>query len=425
MTMSRTYRSLWLPDVCVLLGIVLVTTVILFKTSIDIGIEEYFYGASSSKMTWFLANRFPWKQLYSYASVPAVLTAIASTVVLILGYITDKYTKYRLYSIFLILTLAIAPGLLVNMTLKNYWGRPRPVEIKAFGGKWDYQKVLEKGTGGRGKSFPSGHASIGYYFFVFYFLFRRKKRAIAFLSLALAFLYGTLLGVTRMSMGGHFLSDVLWSAFIVFSSALVLYYFILRIPGHEDTEQPVPLNFRKKAFVVSAYSVISAVIISWVLLTTPVFKDIHHEVDKAYVTPYNISIRCSKCNINMSLVNHGVLTISGMAHGAGLPGNDIEESFDLRKRFLLPEFRYKFKPHGVYSELTANLNVLVGAASNGVFALSIDVEEGNLTIQTPDPHVNIPKHIFIKLNNGKLVLPESFRNKSINLSGAKGTISYN
>lgn len=410
---------------CVLLGIVLVTTVILLKTPIDIRIEEYFYGASSSKMTWFLANRFPWKQLYSYASVPAVLTAIASTVVLILGYIKDKYTKYRLYSIFLILALAIGPGLLVNLTLKNYWGRPRPVEIKAFGGKWDYQKVLEKGTGGRGKSFPSGHASIGYYFFVFYFLFRRKNRAMAFLSLALAFLYGTLLGVTRMSMGGHFLSDVLWSAFIVFSSALVLYYFILRIPAHEDSEQPVPLHFRKKVFVISAYSIIAVCIITWVLLTTPVFKDIHHEVDKVYVMPYNISIRCSKCNVIISLENQGVLTISGMAHGAGLPGNDIEESFDLSKRFLLPEFRYKFKPHGIYSELTANLSIIVGTASNGVFVLSIDVEEGNLTIQTPNPNVNIPKHIFIKLKDGKLVLPESFRNKPIHLSGVKGAISYN
>ncbi|WP_420266406.1 phosphatase PAP2 family protein [Candidatus Magnetominusculus dajiuhuensis] len=426
--MSRTSRALWLPDVLILIGVAAITTVVFLKTPIDIEIERFFYGASSSKAAWFLANRFPWKQLYYYASVPAALTAIVSIVVLVLGYMKDKYRKYRRYAIFLILSLAIGPGLLVNLTLKNYWGRPRPVEIKTFGGTWDYQQVLQKGKGGRGKSFPCGHASVGYYFFVFYFIFRRKKRAIAFLSLSLAFVYGTLLGVMRMSMGGHFLSDVLWSAFIVFLSSLALYYFILRIPNREDTaagQQRIPLSFRKKAVAIMAYCVITAGVISGVLLTTPIFKEIYHTTNDAYVIPYNVTIRCSECNVNISFVNHGVLTVSGTVQGAGLPGNYIEESFGAGQRFLLPEYNYEFRPRGVYSELTANLNITVGAATNSLFAISVDVDEGNITIQSPQDDVKIPQHIYINLKDGEIVLPESFRDRPVNISGAaKGSVSY-
>jgi hypothetical protein len=316
---------------------------------------------------------------------------------------------------------------LVNLALKNYWGRPRPVEIKAFGGTWDYQQVLQKGKGGRGKSFPCGHASAGYYFFVFYFILRRKKRALAFLSLSLTFLYGTLLGVARMSMGGHFLSDVMWSAFIVFLTPWALYYFILRIPEREDSAhagQGAPLALRKKVFAVLAYSVVAAGIIFGILLTTPVYKEIDHRADAAYVLPYNVSIRCSQCSVDISLANNGVLGVSGVVQGAGLPNNYIEERLTVGQRFLLPEFKYEFKPHGIYSELTATIHVIVGSGARSVFALSVDVEDGDITIRDPEPDANIPENIFIRLKDGELVLPESFRDRPINLSAAKESVSY-
>lgn len=352
-----------------------------------------------------------------------MLIAAASAVVLILGSITGKFAKYRIYAIFLILSLAIGPGLLVNLTLKNYWGRPRPVEVKQFGGMWDYQPVLQKGVGGRGKSFSSGHASAGYYFFVFYFIFRRKKRAAAFLALTMAIVYGTLLGILRMSMGGHFLSDVLWSAFIVFFSSLALYHFILRIPQWEDAvfeQQATPSP--KNAPAILTYCVITAGIIFTIALTTPVFKDIHHEVDMPYVRPYNITIRCTKCNVNISLADSGVFTVSGTAQGAGMPGNDIEETFTLTKQLPLSEYKYELTPHGFYSTLTSNLAITVG--TNNVSALSVDVEQGNITVQRPEVNTKLPQRIFIRLNNGKLSLPEILRDKPIDLSGTKAEVSY-
>ena len=36
--------------------------------------------------------------------------------------------------LFLMATLALGPGLLVNVLLKDHWGRPRPVDVTQFGG---------------------------------------------------------------------------------------------------------------------------------------------------------------------------------------------------------------------------------------------------------------------------------------------------
>src|SRR6185369_921132 len=37
-------------------------------------------------------------------------------------------------TVFLIATLALAPGLLVNVLLKDHWGRPRPIDVTQLGG---------------------------------------------------------------------------------------------------------------------------------------------------------------------------------------------------------------------------------------------------------------------------------------------------
>jgi membrane-associated PAP2 superfamily phosphatase len=57
-------------------------------------------------------------------------------------------------------------------------------------------------------------------FFALYFLSRKHK---AF-YLALTVIFGLTLGLTRMSMGGHFLSDILWSGYLVFFVAWLIYY---------------------------------------------------------------------------------------------------------------------------------------------------------------------------------------------------------
>src|SRR5215472_17500693 len=45
--------------------------------------------------------------------------------------------------IFLILTIAIGPGLIVNLGLKDHWGRPRPYQTEDFNGQSPFQPWYE------------------------------------------------------------------------------------------------------------------------------------------------------------------------------------------------------------------------------------------------------------------------------------------
>ena len=44
--------------------------------------------------------------------------------------------------LFLMATLALGPGLLVNVILKDHWGRPRPIDVTQFGGEQHFVRLV-------------------------------------------------------------------------------------------------------------------------------------------------------------------------------------------------------------------------------------------------------------------------------------------
>jgi|LGVE01.1.fsa_nt_gb membrane-associated PAP2 superfamily phosphatase len=109
-----------------------------------------------------------------------------------------KVLKDYVPALFLLFLMIWGPLFIVNVTFKDCWGRPRPDQIESFGGNEKYLLVWYKGVSGKGKSFPSGHASAGFYLFApFFFLRKRfKKWALFFLFLGLG--YGSLMGIGRV-----------------------------------------------------------------------------------------------------------------------------------------------------------------------------------------------------------------------------------
>ncbi|QLQ32405.1 MAG: phosphatase PAP2 family protein [Candidatus Thiothrix singaporensis] len=125
------------------------------------------------------------------------------------------------------------PGLLVNSLFKDHWGRPRPLQVEQLGGQEHYAPPGYFVANGHGRSFPSGHSSVGFAFIAFWFLLRRHKPTLAKMALLLSLLFGCTIGLTRMAAGGHFLSDVMWSGWVVLFASWLLYYPIMRIPERE------------------------------------------------------------------------------------------------------------------------------------------------------------------------------------------------
>jgi len=213
----------------------LAATYFMESAGLDTAWTAHFYQASGAHEGWIYARDFPWGLLYDYGELPAWVLLAVALAVYVGAFWGKARPDYKRACLVIVLTIALGPGLLVNSVLKNSWGRPRPVDIAAFGGPSAYQKVWEMGRPGEGKSFTCGHCSMAFAissaaaFYPFH-----PVAAIAALVAGIA--YGILMGVARVAQGGHFPTDVLWSGIVVLALLAALYYLVFRIPARQTAE---------------------------------------------------------------------------------------------------------------------------------------------------------------------------------------------
>lgn len=196
-----------------------ITTLSFWLTDWDIRLAALFYHPETPQDPWSLQHAWLLKQLFDYAFGFTIVAAVLALLVYALSFKLPALRRWRRQVLYVVLVIAIGPGLLVNLVLKDHWGRPRPVHIAEFGGELQYIPPVKIGHT-QDKSFVCGHCSVGYSFVVLYFLAQQYQ----LLYLLLAVSLGWLMGFTRMSAGGHFVSDILWSGYVVFLVAFALYY---------------------------------------------------------------------------------------------------------------------------------------------------------------------------------------------------------
>ena len=199
--------------------ILLVLTLLFRFTDLDRGIEGLFYVTDKG---WFLRDAEPWAFLYHYGNIPGIILAVLGLLLFIFSFFYRRVSHRRKIGLFLCLVMVLGPGLVVNAAFKHNWGRPRPRQIQEFGGNQRFLPVWQKGIKGEGKSFPSGHASVGFYLFTPFFFLRKKGRKWGIFFLCLGISYGLIMGAARMVQGGHFPSDVLWAGGFTYLTALFL-----------------------------------------------------------------------------------------------------------------------------------------------------------------------------------------------------------
>lgn len=131
---------------------------------------------------------------------------------------------------FLVLAFLLGPGLIVDVALKDHWGRARPHQIVEFGGSKHYTAPLTIAHQcSNNCSFVSGHASAGFALVAFGLLVTGRARRRWF---AAGIALGALAGAVRIMQGGHFLSDVIFAFyFTVLGIAIAALVFrLLRVP---------------------------------------------------------------------------------------------------------------------------------------------------------------------------------------------------
>jgi lipid A 4'-phosphatase len=117
-------------------------------------------------------------------------------------------------AVLMTVTLALGPGLLANVILKDNWGRPRPIDVTEFRGSehfvswWDPRGECPKNC-----SFVAGEPSGAFWTLAPAAVAPPQWRVAAY---GAALVFGTAVGLLRVAGGGHFVSDVVFAGVFMF-----------------------------------------------------------------------------------------------------------------------------------------------------------------------------------------------------------------
>jgi lipid A 4'-phosphatase len=134
-------------------------------------------------------------------------------------------------------TFALGPALLANGVFKSHWSRPRPGEVIHLGGNSPYMRWWDpRGECNGNCSFVSGEASSAYAMLAPAVALPPPWR---YPAIGAALLYGSMIGLVRMALGGHFLTDVIFAGVLTALIVWLLHGLLYRWPRTRLSEQSI------------------------------------------------------------------------------------------------------------------------------------------------------------------------------------------
>ena len=338
-------------NLLLLLLLITAHTSVFWFSDVDIQAANFFYFPEESNV-WRLGEHPIWKFFYQLGPIITISVAVSALVVILLSTIKISWGLYRIQAAFILFSFLLGPGLIVNTLFKDNWGRPRPIHIEQFKGTEQYVPPLKYNAQGDGKSFPSGHSSLGFAFIAFWFLWRKRKPLWAKAALGFSLLLGSLLGIARMAAGGHFLSDVFWSLWIPLLSSIALYYFFFRKALESDV-QPSQQSIWKNIL----YSLIAFVILAYGLFNWPLQQNDHIQLEVSS----KISLKADKANLYLQYGEEGSkkIEIAHQVDGFGLPFSKQVLSTVIEQNMKNSILHINLKSHGFFSELESKLTIKI------------------------------------------------------------------
>lgn len=396
------YRARWIPEVAAVLAIVAATIWAFTGTGLDVQISRCFYEAGAVK-PFHHHLQFPWKFLYDFVDVPIVALAAAAVFGLWRAGRGGRWRRYRAHFALVIAALALGPGVAVNLIFKDHWGRPRPRHVQEFGGRWEYRDAVDRGTGGKGKSFPCGHSSAGYFFTLFYFLFRRRRPGLAWAMLAFGLAFGTLLGMGRVIAGSHFASDVVWSGIIVFSVSLILYYFVFNIPGREDAPRKAPPDARADRWALAGGVAVVLAIGVGTFLATPYYGDIVHELAlPASRAPLRLDLAVGEISLLPGADRR--LLVQGQAEAFGMFGSRVRRTIGWEGEGADTAAVFRIRATGFFTDASVPVAILI--PTGAVTRVRVNIEGADVAAFGPP---EFAASLGFAVRGGSLTLPTSWR----------------
>ena len=220
--------------------IISISIIFFIFPTIDISVSGIFYKGSGS----FFANSFDWN-VYLLRDILLPIIVLAVLLIPIIGIVYWIITKKNFLSLtlnnlaYLFLSSFLSLGLVVNVILKNLWGRVRPNDTILFGGDQPFSiPWLKVSHCDHNCSFVSGDVS-AYTLLLALILVFSKPQFNKF-----AYLLIILIGITRIMEGGHFFSDVIMSFMITHFIVKILFDFFSQLPDNLNVDKII--FFKKK-----------------------------------------------------------------------------------------------------------------------------------------------------------------------------------
>lgn len=301
----RTYTK----EISIALIIAISVTLFSIYTNLDLYLADMLYSKSTAYGDYMKV----------YGQTPAIVGSILALIFLTFARffrhrIPDFATWKRVAAVW-IMTLAIGSGLIVNQIMKEHTKRPRPKHTIELGGQHDYKHPFDFSGVYRGKSFPSGHASVGFLLFApFFVLIGRNRKKLAYTFLTAGIVYGFAVGLGRMMSGSHFFTDVVWSGSIM-AIVAALSASLLAKPW--------------KKWMYWVFPIFTFIAVLAVLLITPFEKNLYFE-DGAKVENYELDFPCSRIEVTQGESYH----VHVKATGYGGPRTHITIEQDANRLYL-------------------------------------------------------------------------------------------
>jgi lipid A 4'-phosphatase len=193
---------------------------------LDLAIARPFYDAAQQDFPLRFHPTLTWLRAESMWVVTALIApAVVALALKLLLPFTRMLMSARA-AVFLIATLILGPGLFVNVMMKDYWPRSRPIDVPEFSGSerfvpwWDPRGACAKNC-----SFVAGESAGAFWTLAPAALAPLPWRPLAY---AAAIAFGAAVGALRIAFGGHFFTDVVFAGISMFLVVWLVHGLIYR-----------------------------------------------------------------------------------------------------------------------------------------------------------------------------------------------------
>ena len=374
------------PGVAATLAAVMGATLLLPWERLDPAVSRFYYAPPVPHGSWQDPRWIPWGVLAHLTTFVAIGLALAGVVRLVRALAAPAPgagapSAAARPAIVLLLGLALGPGLLVNVILKDHWHRPRPRQTLGLGGDFAYVPPFRIGP--VGKSFPCGHSAVGFACVALAGFVDARRRQVRIAVVAAALLLGAILGLGRVATGAHFVSDVVWSALLTCAVVLAVDAAVdwsaRRRPAERfssrsrsDAEAPAA-RWPGRAVAVAAAGTAA---LATALLCFPFRRE---AAAHAFPIPdsggtLDLRVEVGHARLLFEPPGAAVLTVESRHDGFGVPWGRIEEKTEAGAALV----RYRLGGRGWFADLEGTTILKVPA--DAVKQVEIEVADGHLTL---------------------------------------------